>query len=50
MIQLKNNFNSHLKSLKLSNCVILVSILLYNLIPTFITCILQSDVLQLGTW
>jgi len=28
----------------------MVGILLYNLIPMFITLLLMSDVLQLGTW
>jgi hypothetical protein len=40
----KNNFNFPLKSLKLSNCFILVGILLYNLIPMFMTLLLKSDV------
>ena len=49
-VPVKKNLNFHLKSLKLSNCLILVSISLYNLIPMFITLNLKNDVLQLGTW
>jgi len=45
----KNNFNFLLKSLKLSNCFILVGILLYNLISMFTELLMKNDVIYLGS-
>jgi hypothetical protein len=43
------SFNFLLKSLKLSNCFILVGILLYNQIFMFTALLLKTDVIHLGS-